>query len=121
MKNFLDRNRPLRYTLYGVLFVLWLVVLIAPCFAFALAARGELSWDRGEHDRDRIWLIQEKDQRGVGYQAERLLSDQSPTNGSICVRHSVRYFLWEGSAADQNADYCECTTAAGVTSPSACP
>ena len=121
MKNILDRNRPLRLTLYVLLFLLWLFVMTVPCLALALAARGELSWDRGEHDRDRIWLIQEKRQKGVGYQAERIVSDQSAPNGSICIRHSVRYFLWEGSAADQNTDYCECSPADGATIQSNCP
>ena len=121
MKNFLDRNRPVRYTLYVLLFLVWLFAITLPCLVFALAVRGELSWDRGEHDRDRIWLIQEKKQKGVGYQAERMISDQSAPNGSICVHYSVRYFLWEGSLSDQNSDYCECHTADGATNVSNCP
>jgi hypothetical protein len=103
---------------YGVLIVVWLAVMLLPCAAFALAARGELEWQRGA-DSDRIWLIQERDEKGIGYHSQRLLSGEA--TGPACVRSSVRFFLWEGSAEGENNDYCECTDASGVPTTTECP
>ncbi|MBM4423821.1 MAG: hypothetical protein FJ030_10565 [Chloroflexi bacterium] len=101
---------------YMSLLLLWLVVMLAPCFAFALAARGELSWQHTEYDSDRIWLVQERDQKGIGYHAVRM------TGGDpVCIRNSVRFFLWEGSAEGQSADYCECLAADGTSAATECP
>ncbi|MEK7310716.1 MAG: hypothetical protein AAB382_01985 [Chloroflexota bacterium] len=113
--------RPLRYIGYTLLFLLWLVVMLTPCFAFALASRGEISWQRGEYDGDRIWLIQERDQKGIGYRAERIISDQRPTAGPLCVKSTIRFFLWEGSAEGQNTDYCECYVSDGTQISGECP
>lgn len=98
---------------YALLALLWLVVMLTPCLAMALAARGELSWQRGPHTTDRVWLVMERNQRGLGYSAERIVSDQRPADGPVCARTTVRYFLWAGSTAGQNTEYCECYTADG--------
>jgi hypothetical protein len=111
-------KRLLRNLGYAALIVLWLVVMTLPCAAFALAARGELEWRRGL-ESDRIWLIQERDEKGIGYHSQRLLSGNA--DGPVCVRNSVRFFLWEGSAEGENTDYCECTDSSGFTSTTNCP
>ncbi|HLF02154.1 MAG TPA: hypothetical protein VI547_09275 [Anaerolineales bacterium] len=111
----------LRRLAYLLFFCLWLAVMLLPCLAFALAARGELSWQRGPHDLDRLWLIQEHDQKGIGYQAERVISAAADVNGSICVRDTVRFFLWEGSTEGQSIEYCECYSANGSASTANCP
>jgi hypothetical protein len=103
---------------YAALVILWLAVMLLPCAAFALAARGELEWKRGS-DSDRIWLIQERDEKGIGYHSQRLLSGDP--SGPSCIRNSVRFFLWEGSAEGESTDYCECTDASGSTSTTNCP
>jgi len=107
---------------YAALLVLWLAVMLLPCAAFALAARGELEWRRGE-DSDRVWLIQEHDQKGLGYQSQRLINPESTneTTGGVCIQNSVRFFLWEGAQEARNADYCECRAADGSTQPIDCP
>lgn len=112
-------KRLLRGPGYFVLLVLWLLVMSLPCFAFALAARGELGWRRGEHTSDRLWLIQERDQKGLGYQAERRI--QNGAAGAVCVRNTVSFLLWEGSAQEENAAYCECYAADGTASGMECP
>lgn len=103
-----------------LLFVLWLVVMTAPCFAFALAARGELSWRRSKYDGDRIWLIQERDQKGIGLEAVRTIGG-AEANGPICVRNVVRFFLWEGSSEGMDVEYCECYLADGTAAAMDCP
>ncbi len=82
--------------------------MLAPCAAVALALRGEINWQRSEYDGDRVWLIQERDQRGLGYSAVRLVGDERPVDGPVCARTTVRFFLWEGSAEGQDTEYCEC-------------
>jgi hypothetical protein len=114
-------NRILRNLGFILFIIVWLLVMTLPCFAFVLASRGELSWDRSEHDWDRIWLLQERNQKGLGYQAERVISDQSSSGGPICVRNSVRYFLWQGTDTNTNTDYCECFASDGTSTESPCP
>lgn len=115
------RNRLVRNVGYVLFVVVWLIVMTIPCLSFALVSRGELSWDRSTHDWDRVWLLQESRQRGLGYQSERVISDQSASGGPICVRNSVRYFLWQGSAAGADTDYCECFAGDGSSAQTTCP
>lgn len=117
----MQKLKPLRYVGYALLLLLWLIAMLSPCFAIALASRGEISWQRSEHDGDRIWLIQERDQKGIGYHAERVISDQRPTDGPLCVKSTIRFFLWEGSAEGQNAEYCECYASDGTQISGECP
>lgn len=104
---------------YTAAIIVWLAVMLLPCFAFALIARGELEWRRGE-DSDRVWLIQERDEKGLGYESQRLFQTDA-TTGAACIKTSVRFFLWEGSQNAQNADYCECRAPDGTTQPTNCP
>ncbi len=114
-------KRILRLLGYTAFFFLWLLIMALPCFAFALAARGELGWQRGEYNSDRVWLIQERDQKGLGYQVERIVSDQRASGGPVCVRNTAYFWLWEGAAEDTNIDYCECLAADGTVTDLACP
>ncbi|MEK7278413.1 MAG: hypothetical protein AAB427_13770 [Chloroflexota bacterium] len=104
----MNRLGPYRFIGYILGFLLWLVVMLAPCAAITLALRGEINWQRNEYDGDRVWLIQERDQRGLGYSAVRLVGDERPTDGPVCVQTTVRFLLWEGSAEGQDTEYCEC-------------
>jgi hypothetical protein len=113
--------RRFRYLGYAAAVLAWLAVMLLPCFVFALVARGELEWRRGDYDSDRIWLIQERRQRGLGYQSERILSDERASGGALCVHYAVRYFLWEGQLeAGANNDFLECyaTDGTAIGSPS---
>ena len=111
---------PIRYTIYALFFLLWLGVMLTPCFAITLAAKGELEWKRGEGNLDRVWLIQEKNQRGLGYYTERVVSDERASGGAVCVRSSARFLLWEGATDNLNAEFCACYTADG-SALGACP
>jgi hypothetical protein len=94
--------------------LIWLAIMCLPLFAVALAMRGELAWQRGEFVEDRVWLIQEADQRGVGYSSARVTRNEEPVDGPICVRTRVLFVLWQGSA--EPVEYCECY-AAGTHDP----
>ncbi len=91
--------------------LLWLFVMCLPLAAFVLAVNGELSWERGEFARDRLWLVRETEQEGLGYAAARVISNEEAVDGPICVRTRVYFLLWKGSADEGNVAYCECYTA----------
>lgn len=112
--------RPLRYVVYVLLFLLWLTVMLTPCFAITLASQGEIEWKRGEGNLDRVWLIQEQNQRGLGYYSERVVSDERAGGGPMCVRSNAAFLLWEGATDDLNAEFCACYAADG-TALGACP
>jgi hypothetical protein len=105
----------LRRAGYSAGCLVWLLIMCLPLFAFVLAVNGEMSWRRGEFAEDRLWLIQEADQRGLGYSRARLVSNGEPAaGGAICVRTSVIFLLWRGSA--EPVQFCECF-AAGTREP----
>ena len=89
--------------------LLWLFVMCLPLAAFVLAVNGELNWQRGEFAGDRLWLIRETGQEGLGYAAARVISNEEPVDGPICVQTRVIFLLWKGSA--ESVAYCECYTA----------
>ncbi|MGQ0601513.1 MAG: hypothetical protein ACT4QE_07435 [Anaerolineales bacterium] len=87
----------------------WLLVMGLPLCAFILATQGELVWRRGpgNGEVDRVFLVNEPDASGLGYEAARLTGPA----GTVCARTTVRYFLWRNDeGVDQNADYCQCYT-----------
>jgi len=100
--------------------LLWLGVMLTPCFAITLATQGELEWKRSEGNLDRVWLIQTENQRGLGYYSERVERDQRASGGAVCVRSNARFFLWEGATDGQDAEFCACYAADG-TALGACP
>jgi hypothetical protein len=55
-------------------------------------------------------LLQDTENQGLGLQWTRPYENPQPTNqpSNECNRTSLRYFLWEGNAAGQNSDYCQC-------------
>ncbi|MBI4769290.1 MAG: hypothetical protein HY784_02475 [Chloroflexi bacterium] len=75
--------------------------------ALALAARGEVLWQRGSAS-DRLFLINEQEAQGLGLESVR---PYRGPGGAACTRTSDRFFLWRGSG--ENATYCECQTAGG--------
>lgn len=94
-----------RRGLYFLLLILWLGVMVLPLLGVLLAVRGELAWERGIQG-DRFFMVQERRQRGIGWEAKRTLP--SPQDGPFYVHTSVRYFLWEGEADKENVSFVEC-------------
>lgn len=90
---------------------------------FVVAIRGEVTWQRGELAGDRLFLIMERRQRGLGWEHVGSTGQAPATGGQVCTRTTVRYYLWEGQG--ENITYCECyrQTATGLSyiDSDACP
>jgi hypothetical protein len=91
--------------------LLWLVVMLIPCFFIALAVQQEIVITQGSAPNQvlRFWLINEADHRGVGMSSASLHSG-SQDNG-ICVQTDVRFLLWTGQS--EPTSYCECYAPVG--------
>ena len=91
-------------------FLAWLFVMTVPLLGFMLAVRGEFTWRRSEFVEDRVWLISAEnssgDERGLGYSAARVVSDQTAADGPICVRTRVNFLLWRGRS--EHLEFCDC-------------
>lgn len=68
--------------------------------------RGELVWQHGPMAEDRVWLVNEPDAAGLAYSAARAISIKTTTDGLLCVRTTITFFLWKGFG--DNTQYCEC-------------
>jgi hypothetical protein len=103
--------------------LLWLAVMALPLAALWLAARGEVTWRRGEFTEDRLWLVNESGAQGLGWSSARVASDQRPVDGPVCVRTQVRFLLWKGTS--ENLAFCECyvvsRAAGGLEAFGSCP
>jgi hypothetical protein len=81
--------------------LVWLIIVSLPIFAFALAARSQLQIGSTEGNHLRIFLVQEKDAEGIGFELTR-----SDPIDYACAQTSVRYIMWEGNPED--VTYCQC-------------
>lgn len=109
-------NTWLKRLLYLVLFLTWLVVMSFPVGAAILASNGqiELGNQQSAHHL-RLFLVQERDQEGVGLEWTR------PARPDKCRQGSITYAMWKGMA--ENARYCICSDAKGSVThsePGAC-
>jgi hypothetical protein len=100
-----------------LIFIAWILLLCLPMLGFMLALKGELRLELGEY-RQRVWLIQDSENRGIGWQSE------APVRASLleatCQETRVRYFFWQGGESNANAHYCTCERT-GVDLPPQCP
>ena len=95
-------NPWLRRTVYFVITLVWLFLMSLPVFAFALAARNQLQIGPTEGNHLRIFLVQELDAEGIGFERAR--------SGSFdpgCAQTDVHYIMWKGDP--ENVTYCQCT------------
>jgi hypothetical protein len=103
---------PMSRTSCVVVLLVWLCLMTVPFFALALAVKGELTWRRGEFVEDRVWLVNAETGigqgrvSGIGYSAARVVSDQTPVDGALCVRTNVYFLLWNGPS--ERVMFCEC-------------
>jgi hypothetical protein len=99
-------QRWLRRLAYGLVVLVWLILMLAPIVAVVLAARGQIQVGEGPRRYVRLFLVQEEEAQGVGLEWVR------PADGQTsCSDGSLRYFTWEGEG--QNADFCQCYDEAG--------
>lgn len=85
-----------------------LLLFSLPLAAFALAIRGEVSWQRGAA-LDRLFLINEPEALGLGLESVRTISAEHQAD---CTRTRVHYLLWKGEG--ENVEYCECSNPEGL-------
>ena len=91
--------------------LLWLLVMMIPCFFIALAVRPDIMVTTGSAPNQmlRFWLINEADHRGVGMSSATVHSGLQ--DGGLCVQTDVRFFLWIGQ--NDPTSYCECYAPVG--------
>lgn len=107
----------LKRLLYLFLFLLWVLVMAFPLGAALLASNGQIQLG-GEDaaNQVRIFLVQEREQEGIGVEWRRSMRDDG------CRQGSISYVMWKGTA--ENARYCTCFDANGDvlrSQPGACP
>ncbi len=100
-------GRRLRRVGCGVLVALWFLVLLTPCAGFILLVQHEVVWTHSDlpDDTFRVWLIQQIDQRGLGFASARRVD---LPNQTACTITDVRFVLWQGQGAPNH--YCACYT-----------
>jgi hypothetical protein len=96
-------RKPLRLLAYLIAILAWLAVMSLPLLAFLIATRGEIQLGAGAQSHLRLFLVQENNAQGLGLEWSR----REAATGN-CAKTTVRYFLWEGSGADQGVEYCHC-------------
>ena len=89
---------------YALIAITWLVLMALPILAFILAARGELMIGDDQSSNIRLFMVNEDEAKGIGFQ--RVKKAHSRSDG--CYRTSVSYLLWEGQDSNLNISYCAC-------------
>jgi hypothetical protein len=79
----------------GLLLIPWFVLLLTPCFVITLLAQQEIrvTWSDVPDDAFRIWLISEREARGLGVATSRRVEVSPQT---VCTVIDVNFFMWQG-------------------------
>ena len=96
-------NRRLKRLGYVILLIVWLIIMVFPTFAFFLATQGELQFGSNPRSHVRVFMVQEESSSGIGVEWVR-----SARRTENCTQTTLRYFLWEGSNAGNNVEFCQC-------------
>lgn len=99
-----------RFLRIGIVLV-WLVFISIPFLMFFLAARGELKVGSQPGTEIRVFLLQEVDAEGIGWEWSRPRS----FDDRQCTQTSVRYMMWAGEP--ENVTFCQCQNASGEALP----
>jgi hypothetical protein len=92
---------------YLLILVIWLLVMSFPIVAAVLASRGQIEFGtEGSTNRVRLFLVQDREQEGVGLEWTRDIGDGS------CRQGRILYAMWKGSG--DNAQYCTCYDSEGA-------
>ncbi|HSG18935.1 MAG TPA: hypothetical protein VLE70_21755 [Anaerolineae bacterium] len=89
---------------YALIAIIWLVLMSLPILAFFLAARGELMIGDDQASNIRLFMVNEDEATGIGFQ--RVTKANSEQDG--CFHTSVNYLLWKGQDSGLNIDFCAC-------------
>lgn len=94
--------------LFWVGITVWVLLLMIPFSFVMLAFVGEFSFvvpGNFPDNRARVWMVMEKDERGVAYSVPSVAARQDT---SLQVQTNVRYLLWEGE--NEALQYCQTYT-----------
>jgi hypothetical protein len=89
---------------YALIVIVWLALMLLPILAFILAARGELMIGDVQASNIRLFMVNEDEAKGIGFQ--RVKKVDSESDG--CFQTSVKYLLWEGQDSGLNISFCAC-------------
>lgn len=91
---------------FGLL--VWLLVLLTPCFLIVLAAQNEIAITLSDVPGHalRIWLVNEAEERGIAISRPNLVSQSDASQ--VCLQTRIDFVLWMGRG--NPASYCECFT-----------
>lgn len=91
----------------GILIVIWIGVLLLPCAFVTLLVEKEITLSRSDipGDEYRLFLLEEPDQRGIGFSRTKTYSGDRGGD-TVCLLTDVDYLLWEGSG--EGSVYCNC-------------
>ena len=95
-----------------VIFIIWLGLMLLPCFFITLLVEKEIIISRSdvpEHEY-RFFLLEQPDEQGIGISRARIISGGEDED-AVCVVTSVSYYLWEGEG--DNSTYCNCYEKSG--------
>ncbi len=109
--------------------VIWFAILLIPCFLITLAVQGEIVITTGSApgQQDRLWLISEATQRGLGLSSASVIPRSDPNQ--LCVETAVHFLLWVGKSdpilycdcyqrSSANAEWSQASTISGACSES---
>lgn len=82
--------------------VVMAILFIIPIFACRLISNGQLEWGDPDRNQVRIFILQDPDQEGIGFQRT-----QARGQDGRCIENSVAYWMWAGEA--ENSSRCECS------------
>ncbi len=89
--------------------VAWLLLLLVPCLMIGLMIRGEIVWERGPRDSDRLYLIQAAPEAGVGLSSVRPAA--AAAADAVCARTTERLWLWKPQGQYGETTTCSCSRA----------
>jgi hypothetical protein len=72
-----------------------------------LATQGEIRIGGTEVTPNRIWLVREGANRGLGWSSSRVV-EGSRAGPEMCVATSVSFLLWRKDGTAVPVDFCEC-------------
>lgn len=109
-------NQSIRRVGIILFLLLWFFLISLPAFAMLLTVRGQIQLGQ-EDNRLRVFLLQEQDAEGVGFELAR---PYRPNDS--CDQISLRYIMWVGEP--KNVTFCQCietgSRAALPATPGAC-
>ena len=90
--------------------VVWLFFMSLPIFIFMLINQGQLEWGSDPQNQMRIFLLQEVEQEGVGFQWTRPRRAETS-----CLDTTVYFFMFRGEG--ENEQNCTCMADLGDRPP----